>query len=120
MQTTFREHGATFVLAYTTTWLGGFGVFYSGITLAGLDGVALVQQLGADSVIDTSQFSKPLVNALIAAECNELLEFVRLPLVIGFTPALSRRLRGGGEAAPTADRSKKAGDSGSKVESKKA
>lgn len=94
----------TFVFLYTTSWVGCFGVFYGGITLVGLDGVALLQQLGADSIIDTSQFSKPLVNALIAAECNELLEFVRLPIVIGMTPTLSRRWRGGGgEAAPAAD-----------------
>ena len=90
---TFREHGKVFVLYYTATWLGGFGVAFGGVTLAGLDGVALLRYLGADSVIDTTQFSTRVVNALIAAEINELFEFVRLPLVITTTPALSRRLR---------------------------
>jgi len=44
-------------------------------------------------VFDTSALSPTLVNALIAAEINELGEFVRLPLVIATTPALSRRLK---------------------------
>ena len=48
---TFREHGKVFVLYYTATWLGGFGVAFGGVTLAGLDGVALLQYLGADSVM---------------------------------------------------------------------
>jgi len=48
---------------------------------------------GADNVFDTSALSPTLVNALIAAEINELGEFVRLPLVIATTPALSRRLK---------------------------
>lgn len=106
---TFREHGKVFVLYYTATWLGGFGVAFGGVTLAGLDGVALLQYLGADSVIDTTQFSTRVVNALIAAEINELFEFVRLPLVITTTPALSRRLRGGGatDADAAADQEQK-------------
>jgi NADPH:quinone reductase-like Zn-dependent oxidoreductase len=82
-----------FVGYYVTTWLGGFGVCWTAVTVAGLDGVALLQQLGADTVIDTSQLSSRVVNALIAAEINELLDWVRLPLVIATTPALSRRLR---------------------------
>ena len=99
LKTTFREHGLVFVGFYTTTWLGGFGVCYGSVTLAGLDGVALLHQVGVDSVIDISAFSTRVVNALIAAEINELLDFVRLPLVIAMTPALSRRLRGTQRAA---------------------
>jgi hypothetical protein len=105
IKATFREHGKVFVLYYTTTWLGGFGIAFGGVTLAGLDGLALLQYLGADSVIDTSQFSTRVINALIAAEINELAEFVRLPLVIATTPALSRRLRGGSAAAAESDKS---------------
>ena len=81
-------------MLYTSSWLAGFGVTYTGVTVAGVDGVALLQWLGADAVIDTSMFSPRVVNALIAAEINELAEFIRLPLVIAYTPALSRRLRG--------------------------
>jgi len=93
MKTMFREHGPVFVGFYATTWLGGFGVCWAGVTIAGLDGVALLQYLGADSFIDTSQLSPSLINALIAAEINELGDFVRLPMVITMTPALSRRLK---------------------------
>mmetsp|Transcript_28838 Transcript_28838/g.87337 ORF Transcript_28838/g.87337 Transcript_28838/m.87337 type:complete len:213 (-) Transcript_28838:69-707(-) len=93
IKATFREHGPVFVGFYAVTWLGGFGVCWTGVTIAGVDGVALLQYLGADNVFDTSALSPTLVNALIAAEINELGEFVRLPLVIATTPALSRRLK---------------------------
>ena len=105
MKTMFREHGPVFVGYYATTWLGGFGVCWAGVSVAGLDGVALLQYLGADAVIDTRTLSPQLINALIAAEINELADFVRLPLVIATTPALSRRLkalRGGAGAGPGA------------------
>tara|TARA_B110000046_G_C12644669_1_gene254115 strand:- start:73 stop:363 length:291 start_codon:yes stop_codon:yes gene_type:complete len=91
----FKEYGLTFVMLYTTTWAGGFGVCYGAVTVAGVDGVALLQYLGADAVFDTTQFSPRVINALIAAEINDLAEFVRLPAVIAFTPTLSRRLKGG-------------------------
>jgi hypothetical protein len=94
IKTTFREHGPVFLAFYATPWLGGFGVCWAGVTVTGVDGVALLQWLGADAVIDTTALSPQLINALIAAELNELGEFVRLPLVIATTPALSRRLRG--------------------------
>ena len=87
-----------FVGYYTTAWLGGFGVCYGAVSVAGVDGLALLQYLGVDAVIDTSILSTRMINALIAAEINELAEFVRLPFVIATTPALSRRLRGQGSA----------------------
>ena len=46
-----------------------------------------------------------LVNGVIALELNECLEWVRLPMVIATTPALSRMLapyRGGAPAAAAA------------------
>lgn len=99
LKTTFREHGPVFVGYYATTWLGGFGVCWGAVSVAGLDGVALLKWLGADMVLDTSALSPQLINALIAAEINELFDFVRLPIVIATTPALSRRLRGVKEEA---------------------
>jgi Protein of unknown function (DUF1279) len=93
IKATFREHGPVFVAYYGTTWLGGFGVCWAGVTVAGVDGVALLQYLGADSVMDTNKLSPWLINALIAGEINELADFVRLPFVIATTPALSRRLK---------------------------
>ena len=101
LKTTFREHGPVFVGYYATTWLGGFGVCWGAVSVAGLDGVALLKWLGADMVLDTSALSPQLINALIAAEINELFDFVRLPIVIATTPALSRRLRGVKEEAKT-------------------
>ena len=94
IKTTVREYGPVFVGYYVTTYAAGFGVCWSSVTIAGLDGVALLQYFGVDQVLDTSMFSPRVINALIAAEMNEMLEFVRLPFIIATTPALSRRLRG--------------------------
>jgi hypothetical protein len=102
LKNTWRDHGLVFVGYYATTWLGGFGVAYGGVELAGLDGVALLNYVGVDHYLDTSQLSPKLINILIAAEINELADFVRLPLVIATTPALSRRLRGTKESNPPA------------------
>ena len=94
LKSTVREHGMVFVGYYATTYAAGFGVCWSAITVGGLDGVALLQWLGVDNVFDTSMLSTRVVNALIALECNEMLDVVRLPFVLATTPALSRRLRG--------------------------
>ena len=89
-----REYGPVFVGYYATTYMVGFGASWSAITLAGVDGVALLNWLGVDSYVDTSFLSPRVINALIAAEINETFDLVRLPFVIATTPALSRRLRG--------------------------
>jgi Protein of unknown function (DUF1279). len=94
LKTTVREHGPVFVGYYATTYAAGFGISYGAITVAGLDGVALLQWIGVDQVFDTSILSPRVINALIAAEINETFDLVRLPFVIATTPALSRRLRG--------------------------
>jgi hypothetical protein len=93
-----REHGPVFVGYYATTYAAGFGVCWTAIAAAGVDGVALLQWLGADAVFDTSALSTRVVNALVAAEINEMFDLVRLPFVIATTPALSRRLRRGRSA----------------------
>ena len=94
IKTTVREHGPVFVGYYATTYFAGFGVSWAAVTFTGLDGVALLQYLGADAYFDTSMFSARMINALIAAEINETFDIVRLPFVIATTPMLSRRLRG--------------------------
>ena len=95
----FREHGPVFVAYYVTTWTAGAAVCYGGITIAGVDGIALLKYLTVDEMllqhtsIDISGWSPALINGLIALELNEMLEYVRLPVVIATTPALSRMLR---------------------------
>ena len=94
----FREHGPVFVGFYVTTWTAGAAVCYGGITIAGVDGIALLKYLTVDEMllthtsIDISGWSPALINGLIALELNEMLEYVRLPVVIAMTPALSRAL----------------------------
>ena len=67
----------------------------------------LLQQLGVDSYIDTSVLSTRVINALIAAEINEMFDLVRLPFVIATTPALSRRLGRGSAASPKVQKEQK-------------
>ena len=78
-----------FVAWYGVTWGAGFGVCWTGVTLSGLDDVELLRWLGAEQVIDLNAFSPRVVNALIAAEINELAEPIRLPLVLVDARALT-------------------------------
>jgi uncharacterized membrane protein len=84
---------------YISAWAANFGVFFGAITFGGLDGIQLLTSFGVDAMLrdaislDISGFSPHMINALIAAECCELLEWVRLPFVLATTPALSRWLR---------------------------
>lgn len=104
IKTTVREHGPVFVGYYAATYATGFGVCFTGVTLAGVDGIALLQYFGIDEMVDISMLSARAINALIAAEINETFDLVRLPFVIATTPRLSRYLRGPPKdeaAAPT-------------------
>ena len=112
IKTTVKDHGPVFIGYYATTYFAGFGVSWAAVTFAGVDGVALLQWLGVDQMIDTSFLSARAINALIAAEINETFDLVRLPFVIATTPALSRRLGRGGAAA--AEETKKAADESKK------
>ena len=96
---------------YAATWTAGAAVCYGAITVAGLDGISLLKWLTVDALlqqhasIDINGWSPALVNGVIALELNECLEWVRLPMVIATTPALSRMLapyRGGAPAAAAA------------------
>ena len=99
-----------FVVYYIAAWGANFSVFFGAITLGGLDGIQLLTSFGVDAMLreavslDISHWSPHLVNAVIAAECCELLEPFRLPFVLATTPALSRWLRGkkgdGGSKSP--------------------
>ena len=98
---------------YAATWTAGAAVCYGAITVAGLDGISLLKWLTVDALlqqhasIDINGWSPALVNGVIALELNECLEWVRLPMVIATTPALSRMLapyRGGAPAAAAAAR----------------
>ena len=107
IKTTIREHGPVFVGYYATTYAAGFGICWTAVTATGLDGVALLQQLGIDSYIDTSVLSTRVINALIAAEINEMFDLVRLPFVIATTPSLSRRLGRGSAASKKVQKEQK-------------
>ena len=89
----FLEHGPVFVAYYATTYSAGLAVAYGGITVAGIDGVELLRWLQIPEYVPAvNDLSPRLVNGVIAIEINELAEWVRLPLVIATTPALSRAI----------------------------
>lgn len=92
------RYGWVFIGYWTATWaVTGVGI-YSGIMLFDVNGLALLQQgldfFGvreeADEVLNVNEWSPGLVNVIIAAEINELIEPLRLPLVISTTPAFAR------------------------------
>lgn len=90
-----REHGGVFVVYWGASWVVCFVPIFGAIQMhiVPYDGMDLLHMLGADQAFDISQWSPALVNAVVAAEVNELLEFVRLPAIIATTPAVSRWLR---------------------------
>ena len=105
IKATAKEHGLTFVVFWTGTWVACGACIYGGMTLAGVDGTRLLawaddrwpdiglrERISAYADLDAAS-TKTIVNGLIAIELNELLEVVRLPLVIATTPRLSRWLR---------------------------
>jgi hypothetical protein len=61
-----------------------------------VDGVELLQWVGlGQEKID--MLNPTYVNMAIAGECNELLEFVRLPLVLTTTPQVAKWWRSRGQ-----------------------
>jgi len=52
------------------------------------------RELGLEAYVDTSEWPVLYVNLFVAFELNELVDFVRLPLVIATTPAVATAYRG--------------------------
>ena len=91
----WREHGMVFLGSYTVAYAANFGACWGAIVVAKMDGIELLRKCGVDKAVDTSKWSPNLVNAFISMTLADLMEPVRLPLVIMATPFLSRALRRG-------------------------
>ena len=89
------SHRRKFVGSYTVAYTASFGAAWGAIAFANVDGIGLLRRMGFDGVIDTSSWSPRLVNAFIAMTIADLIEPIRLPLVVVATPLISRALRRG-------------------------
>lgn len=84
-----------FIGSYSVAYGASFGAAWGAISLAEMDGIGLLRRFGFDGVIDVSKFNPKYVNAFIAMTIADLMEPVRLPLVILVTPLVSNVLRRG-------------------------
>ena len=91
-----KEYGWVFLAYWTGTWVGSGFVCYGAVQATGLDGIALLKRLGSDNIYDLSDWDPRFINALIAIEINELLEFFRFPLIVATTPKVAKWWRSRG------------------------
>jgi hypothetical protein len=89
----FSEHGAVFVGYYGAAWLAGYIPSFIVLEAAGVDARSLLDWVGLDQYCDYSEVSPTLINAFLAVEVNEVLDWVRLPVVLATTPRLSAWLK---------------------------
>jgi len=94
LKATVKEHGPVFLVLNGTAWCAITASFYFAIQSYGFDGVELMQRWGAQEYIDISSWDKRYVNALIAINCSEMLDPVRIPIILAVTPFVSRWYRG--------------------------
>ena len=66
-----------------------FGMLQSGQ----IDCVELLETFHMDRIVDLNMLNSTAINIIVATECNEVLDFVRLPFVVATTPYVSRWLR---------------------------
>ncbi|KAL1504177.1 hypothetical protein AB1Y20_010586 [Prymnesium parvum] len=96
MKDSWREHGLVFLGTYAAAYCTSFGAAWGAISFFDVDPIALLRYFGADGLVDTSKLSPRVANAFIAMTIADLLEPIRLPLVLFATPMISalRRRRG--------------------------
>jgi hypothetical protein len=96
MKTLFYEYRYPFLAYYGVTYVTPVIPIYISLQYCGVDGVELLQWVGlGQEKID--MLNPTYVNMAIAGECNELLEFVRLPLVLTTTPQVAKWWRSRGQ-----------------------
>jgi hypothetical protein len=93
MKQMFVEHGPVFAVWYGATYLGTVGTAWAGLELAQVEPHGLLRRVGADKLVDIDRWPREWVNFAIALVVTDLIEPVRLPLVMATTPFLSRALR---------------------------
>ncbi len=108
LKTAFKEYRYVFLAYYGTTFLVPIPFLWAGLEIGGLDGVGLLQWLGADKIYEgVNEWNNSFINLLVALEMNELLEFVRLPLILSTTPKVAHWWRSRGKLADENEEEKK-------------
>ncbi|KAJ1634794.1 hypothetical protein T492DRAFT_864444 [Pavlovales sp. CCMP2436] len=92
---TVREHGPVFVGLWATAWVTCLVPIYGVLHfhLVPYDGMDVLHTIGAHYYFDLTKWSPQLVNLVVAVECNEFIDLMRLPAIIAVTPRLARWLR---------------------------
>eukprot|EP00941_MAST-03F_sp_MAST-3F-sp1_P002370 g2370.t1 len=85
----WKKHGSSFVGLYTTSWMALYMPIFMTLQYGGVDGIRLLDSVGAAEYFNYKWLSKDLINAYLAVELNALLEPIRLPVVLYATPKLS-------------------------------
>lgn len=89
----WKEHGFVFVVYYGSLWIVPFIPMFGMLQSGQIDCVELLETFHVDKIVDLEMFNPTAMNIIVATECNEILDFVRLPFVIATTPYVSRLLR---------------------------
>jgi len=89
----WKEHGLVFVMYYGTLWIVPFVPMFGMLQSGQIDCVELLETFHVDRIIDLEMLNPTVINIIVATECNEVLDFVRLPFVVATTPYVSRWLR---------------------------
>ena len=89
----WKEHGLVFVMYYGTLWIVPFVPMFGMLQSGQIDCVELLETFHVDRIVDLNMLNSTAINIIVATECNEVLDFVRLPFVVATTPYVSRWLR---------------------------
>lgn len=93
MKELFYEYRYPFIAYYGITYITPIVPFYISLQYFGVDGVEILEWVdkwvgfGQDKI---DMLNPTYVNIAIAGEMNELLEFIRLPVVLTTTPRVAK------------------------------
>ena len=87
----FYEYRYPFMAYYGVAYVTPIIPCYMSLQFFGVDGMELLLWIGVDKLYEgITQWDPAIVNGLIAMEMNELLEWVRFPIVLSTTPRVAK------------------------------
>jgi len=86
----WKQHGFVFLMYYGTLWVVPFVPIFGMLHSGRIDCFELLETFHVDKILDLDIVNPTAVNIIVATECNEVLDFVRLPFVVATTPYVSR------------------------------
>jgi len=93
-KTFWRKYGVLGLGIYFSIWLSFMVVFYLSLEsgFLGFDPTNLMESAGLEKLIDINKVSPGLVNVVLAFGLNKLLEPLRIPVAIGLTVWVRRKM----------------------------